>query len=482
MHETRPHVAPGTMFGAYQVVRLIGEGGMGAVFEAVHTNLKKRVALKTLSLSGAMNADALARFMREGEVAAKIRHPNVVDITDFGIHEGVPYLVMEFLEGENLGSRIARSVLGFTEAVDLLLPVCAAVQAAHDEGVVHRDLKPPNIFLAAGRYGPPSAKLLDFGISKLTDPAKAGPDLTHTQAMLGTPFYMSPEQVRGAKFLDAKTDQYSLGVILYECVTGTLPFSHEQLFSLLTMITVGTHQPISALRADAPPEFSRVVERAMHVDKTQRFETVADLAVALAPFASAGVRAQWEPIFSQRATGVPPVVTPVHLSTSPVVHQARTNASLSLTNPPLNKRSGAWAVGIGAAGLGLAAVVSLKLAGAGHDSASSAAAPPPIVSEVARPAAPPSPEPAAPAIAAAPAPDAAMPAAVAVPTSSGSAAPSSNALASSAIKHRAPVSASSARSAAPPALPAAVSPTSPPPAAAATSTVRQTANKAPILR
>jgi serine/threonine-protein kinase len=298
--------------------------------------------------------------------------------------------------------------------------------------------------------------------------------------MLGTPFYMSPEQVRGAKLLDAKTDQYSLGVILYECVTGTLPFSHDQLFSLLTMITVGTHQPVSAVRPDAPPDFSRVVERAMHVDKAQRFETVADLAVALAPFASPGLRAQWEPIFFQRATGVPPVVTPVHLSTSPVVHQARTNGSLSLTNPPLKKRSGAWAVGLGATGLGLAALASLKVVGAGHDSASSSASPPPIASEVARPAAaPPPPEAAVPAAAPAIAPDAPA----AVPTSSVSTTlAASHAPAPSALKHHTPVTAGSARAAAPPPAPAAVAPLTPPPAAAATTTVRQTANKAPILR
>ncbi len=397
-------VLPGTKFGQYEVVRLIGEGGMGSVFEAVHTQLKKRVALKTLTPAGAMSADALARFLREGEMAAKIRHPNVVDITDVGIHENVPYLVMELLEGENLAARVGRGVLGIGDAVDLLFPVIAAVQTAHEEGVIHRDLKPHNIFLAAGRHGQWTVKLLDFGISKVTDPAKAGQELTHTQTMLGTPFYMSPEQVRGAKLLDAKTDQYSLGVIFYECLTGRVPFYHDQLFSLLTLITQGTYPALSLLRPDIPPEFERVIARAMHIDKDARFSSVAELGSALVPFAGLSAKAQWASIFSQQVvsgaltshsgavTPPPGAMTPPPDGSVVPGAQARTNGSLSATNPPKVGGSRAWLWGLGAVGLALAVAASLRLAGADGTAAEtlpapaappSAVEPPPVATPVA---------------------------------------------------------------------------------------------------
>src|SRR5262245_9826292 len=160
----------GQAFGRYQIVRLIGEGGMGAVYEAVHPALKKRFAIKTLLAAMAQSPGVRARFLREGEAASRINHPNVVDVVDVGVEEGTPYLVMELLEGETLGALIARSgQVGVAEAVDILLPVMSAVAAGHGQGVIHRDLKPQNVFLARKAWGDPTPKVLDFGVSKLTD-------------------------------------------------------------------------------------------------------------------------------------------------------------------------------------------------------------------------------------------------------------------------------------------------------------------------
>src|SRR5688572_22810732 len=171
---------------------------MGAVYEGLHVELKKRVAIKTLHPELALRKTARQRFLREGEAASRIRHPHVVDVTDVDTHDGMPYLVMEFLEGLDLKQTIVqKGPMSATETVDLLLPAIAAIAAGHDEGVIHRDLKPHNIFLAHTRTGDIVAKVLDFGVSKLTDPATGGPSLTGTAAIMGTVAYMSPEQAKG---------------------------------------------------------------------------------------------------------------------------------------------------------------------------------------------------------------------------------------------------------------------------------------------
>src|SRR5688500_6866466 len=185
---------PGTKFGRYSIVRRLGTGGMGAVYEGLHPTLKKRVAIKVLHRRYADSELAVARFMREGEAASRIQHPNVVDVFDVGLETGMPYLVMEYLEGESLGALIDRiGRLEPQQTADVMLPVCAAVAAAHEAGVIHRDLKPENIFLAKARLGAAEPKVLDFGISKVT--GEIGQlALTGTAAFLGSPYYVSPEQ------------------------------------------------------------------------------------------------------------------------------------------------------------------------------------------------------------------------------------------------------------------------------------------------
>src|SRR3569623_1391309 len=183
----------GTRLGKYEIVRLLGAGGMGAVYEASHTEIGKRVAVKVLGHTIAAVPGARVRFLREAQLTSKVRHPNIVDVTDMGSQGGLAFLVMEFLEGQDRAQRLAAAKkMGQAELVDIMLPVCSAVAAAHAAGIVHRDLKPQNIFLAQGPHGM-QPKVLDFGISKGTDTVSAG-TLTGTGAMIGTPFYLAPQQ------------------------------------------------------------------------------------------------------------------------------------------------------------------------------------------------------------------------------------------------------------------------------------------------
>jgi serine/threonine protein kinase len=285
----------GTVLGGkFSITRAIGRGGMGTVYEGQQLSLRRRVAIKTLNPELARNNDLRARFMREGELAARIRHPNVIEVIDVGDHDGTPFLVLEFLEGEDLGQRLGRlGRLSTNECADLLLPVCAAIATAHEMGVVHRDLKPENIFLLTPARGPVIPKVVDFGISKLVDGATKTPSsakLTAEGAIIGTPLYLAPEVTGGAKQLDAKSDQYTLGVILYECITGQRPFNANSLAELVGEILNGRCERPSALVEGLDPAFEALVVRAMSLDKSKRFGSMWALGRALLPFASERVR------------------------------------------------------------------------------------------------------------------------------------------------------------------------------------------------
>ena len=293
-----PDLAPGTSVGQYTIQRRIGAGGMGEVYEAVHTGLGKRVAIKTLRRAYAENDVVVTRFLREGQLAARIRHPHIVDVTDVGMIDGLPCLVMEYLDGESLHAYFRREgALDLSQLVDLVLPVLAAVDAAHVQGVVHRDLKPANIFLARGWNDDVSAKVLDFGISKIVEDAPS--ELTTDSTFLGSPHYVSPELARGERNLDARADQYSLGVILYEGATGVRPFATkaDTFMGLMYAIAQGDFDPPHLHRPGLPTDFERVILRAMAGQKSDRFPSVGALGRALLPFASARTRTIWEPRF-----------------------------------------------------------------------------------------------------------------------------------------------------------------------------------------
>ena len=288
---------PGTTLGRYEIRRLLGQGGMGCVYEAQHRDLKKRVAIKTLLPSLASNADAKERFLREGEAASRIRHPHVVDVTDLGSEGSVIYLVMEYLEGEDLARLLSRQgFLPATQAADIMLPVAAAIATAHEQGVIHRDLKPENIFLARSAYGAAHPKVLDFGISKVLGDSRARA-LTGTAATMGTMHYLPPEQLRAAREADARSDQYGLGTILYECVTGQRAFEEESFYLLLKKIAEGEFIRPSVKRPGLPERMEAIILRAMSLDPLARFDSVKQLGAALLEFSSEATRILWAPFF-----------------------------------------------------------------------------------------------------------------------------------------------------------------------------------------
>jgi eukaryotic-like serine/threonine-protein kinase len=293
-------LAAGTKFGRYQIVRALGIGGMGVVYEALHSDLHKRVAVKVMQAEVARNEQSRKRFLREGEAAARIRHPHVVDVSDVGTHEGdeLPFLVMEYLEGEDLGVCLAREgPLSLERTVDLLLPVLAGVAAGHAQGVIHRDLKPSNIFLSRGWDGDIVPKVLDFGVSKLLDPRADAASVTSTGSVCGTVRYMSPEQARGVTQIGPATDQYSLGEVLYECLTGHQAYPGESSLVVLYKVATGDFRPPRQLRPDLPPGVEEIILRAMRTEPTERHGSVVELGRVLLPFASARGRVLWAGTF-----------------------------------------------------------------------------------------------------------------------------------------------------------------------------------------
>jgi serine/threonine-protein kinase len=287
--------------GKYRVERMLGAGGMGVVVAAEHMQLGQRVALKFLKLEAASEV-SVKRFLREARAAAQIRGEHVARISDVGtLEDGSPYMVMELLEGRDLSAELAvRGALPVPHAIEYVLQACEAVAEAHVAGIVHRDLKPANLFLTHRPGGAPLVKVLDFGISKVITGSgdNLEPSLTGTSALLGSPRYMSPEQLRGSKNVDARTDVWALGVILYELFSGSIPFDAETLPGLLAQIAADPPTPITAVCSNLPEGLAAVVMRCLEKDITRRFANVGDLALALLPYGAPSSRHSVERILA----------------------------------------------------------------------------------------------------------------------------------------------------------------------------------------
>jgi serine/threonine-protein kinase len=270
--------------GKYRLVRVLGEGGMGIVYEAHHVRLRQRLAIKMVRPVLATRNNIVLRFEREARAAAQLRSVHAAKVIDVdATADGVPYIVMEFLEGQSLSSLLeAEHRLGIQDVIGWVLETCCAIGEAHDLGIVHRDLKPSNLFLAS-ESGRSVVKVLDFGISKLADESETS--LTTTQVTLGTPNYMSPEQVRSAREVDARTDVWSLGVILYELLTGQVPFKGTSPSAVLAAIVADPVSSMLELRPDIPRGLDAVVLKALSKRAGDRYGDVRALAAALTPFA-----------------------------------------------------------------------------------------------------------------------------------------------------------------------------------------------------
>ena len=276
---------PGTLLdGKYRVERVLGQGAMGTVVAAVHEELGERRALKLLRSQWLLDREKVERFSSEARAAARLRSQHVARIFDVGrLPTGVPFIVLEYLDGCDLASYLAaRGTLPIATAASIVMQACEALDEAHALGIVHRDLKPANLFIEAGEDGEPSVKVLDFGVAKVS----RGDDVagTHPEAFLGTPLYMSPEQVRSTRDVDARSDVWALGAILYTSLTGQTPFVAASVAELSVAILGHAPIPPRSLRADIPPELEATVLKCLEKDPARRFASASELAMSLARF------------------------------------------------------------------------------------------------------------------------------------------------------------------------------------------------------
>ena len=415
-----------TLAGRYLIVRKLGEGGMGAVYLATHNVLEKQVALKVLHGELARKPDLVERFIQEAKAASRIRHENVIDISDFGkTEDGYVFFAMELLQGHDLHDEIARArlagmLLPWSRSKKIFLQICSALSAAHARGIIHRDLKPENVYLVEFLGDPDFVKLLDFGIAKVTTTTTAEvaePDrkLTRTGMLFGTPEYMSPEQARGES-VDPRVDVYAMGCILFQLVTGRVPFEADNFMGVLSLHLTEQPPTINAEvfdRIGAPRALAQVIDRALTKDRAARFQSIDDFANTLRTVCNEPVVTPGQPkptpAASVHAPAVTSTKTPPELMSSTAGRQ-RTNWTGNLSvpvaeEPPRPARSKlpiAIGAGVAVAGAAVALAIVMTSGGGGTASGSGSASPPPVAAVTPDAAAamePPPPPPVAPTLA-----------------------------------------------------------------------------------
>ena len=321
--------------GKYRIVRLIGEGGMGSVYEGENTFIKRRVAIKVLH-AHSVSEETVRRFEREAQATGCIGSDHILEVLDLGaLQNGDRFMVMEYLDGETLGARMSRGRMSPTEVAAIARQVLVGLRAAHLANIVHRDLKPDNIFVLREKAGRADyAKIIDFGISKFN--ALGGDmSMTRTGAVMGTPYYMSPEQAQGTQTIDGRSDVYSLGVILYEALAGFVPFDGNTFNELMFKIVLSNPRPLAEVAPALDPRLIALVERAMARDIAQRFQSADDMIRALDEhFGSAE---GGEP----RRTGQNPIVLPAAAAGAPGLPTGNTWAA-SHADIPKNSSAPAY--------------------------------------------------------------------------------------------------------------------------------------------
>ena len=330
-----PSVASGMLLaGKYRVERLLGEGGMGVVLAATNEALRQRVAIKLLRSGALANSKALGRFEREARAAASLRSEHVARVLDVGkLEDGRPYMVMEYLEGRDLGDVIDEgSYLPVGELVDYVLQACEAIAEAHAAGIIHRDLKPRNLFLSSTVDGRPLIKVLDFGISKIEDAAE-DMSLTRTTEIIGSPSYMSPEQLRASKEVDVRTDIWALGVILYELLSKKVPFQAMTVTELVAVVLMEPTPEIRKERPDVPEGLVYAINRCLEKRREDRFSSVAELVGAIAPFGSGAVASMADRI-SRVAQGSARQLPPSDTGSGPYAGLSASSGSGTGPMPP----------------------------------------------------------------------------------------------------------------------------------------------------